>query len=249
MHRSLIRRHRTLGKAIALIATVCSLSVARAEGTEDNFGIWTAVFTQGKFSDRWGWFLENQLRLHEGWEFRGGTPDGFGTRGNRLLLRPAVRWLPRGDGSLQLHLGYGWTPNFSPERGEHRLWQQALLQTGDGRGGWAIQHRLRLEQRHAEFTRGLAHRVRYFLRAHRLTSDTGAYGLALWDELFWNLNTVTAGPQAGFDQNRVFVGPIAQVAPGARLEAGYLNVLYSRGTARARQMSHILGTFLFFDLP
>jgi hypothetical protein len=240
---------RPLKNSFALLLASITIGVSTpAQAVEHHFGIWTAAFMQGKFSENWGWFFENQVRLHHGWDF-GQSPDSLETRANRLLVRPAIRWLPRGDNSLQVHFGYGWTPNFSPERMESRLWQQLQLMDGDPVASWQILHRFRMEQRHIEFTQGLSHRARYMGRAMHFFGGSANYGVVLWDELFWNLNTLSGGPAGGFDQNRIFVGPVAQVSPGTRIELGYLNVYYAKGTARQPMMTHTLGTFVFFELP
>ncbi len=216
---------------------------------ESNHGVWTGLFLQGAVSPSWGWTLENQLRLHEGWASSGGQPNGLETRANRWLLRPSLRWMPREHPRLQLSIGWGWTPNLSPTRDEHRLWEQAQFQGGDANEGWAWQGRIRLEQRHIEATRGLQHRVRAYGRASRMMGDTKFYGVTAWSELFWNLNAKANGPARGLDQTRIFVGPTAQIAPSARVEMGYLNVYYPRGSARDSLMSHVLGTYMTLDLP
>jgi hypothetical protein len=216
---------------------------------ENHQGVWTGVFLQGKISDHWGWSFENQLRLHRGWDFNGGQPNPLETRANRLLVRPSIRWMPRGDSSLQFALGWGWTPNLSPERDEHRLWEQVLFQGGDANEGIEWQHRFRLEQRHIEFTGGLHHRIRYLGRLTRFLGETKTYGLTAWTEIFWNLNSIARGPKEGLDQTRVFFGPVVKISHSYRLEMGYLNVYYPKGAAKDSLMSHILATNVTLDLP
>ncbi len=220
-----------------------------AHALQSDFGNWTGIFTQGKFNSHWGWFFESQLRLQEGWEFPSSQPDALQTRANRLLVRPAVRWFPLGNNFLQLSFGYGWTPNLSPERDEHRIWQQAMIQDGDPREAWSWSSRLRLEQRRIEFTEGLAHRVRFQSRIWRYFGEQKNIGPVLWDEAFFNLNTLNRGPKAGLDQNRFFIGPAVAFSPNARLEMGYLNLYYPKGFARDSLMSHLMAVYVLMDLP
>lgn len=47
--------------------------------------------------------------------------------------------------------------------------------------------------------------------------------LVAWDEFFVRINSTQWGGQAGFDQNRVFLGLGWSFTPGARAELGYMN--------------------------
>lgn len=228
------------------IWTLFGLLSATAKATETNFAAWTAVILQGKVSDHWGWYFESQSRINDGWEFgSGNSPDALKTKGNRLLIRPAVRYLPHGDGTLQFHFGYAWTPNLSPERQEHRIYQQALLQE-DGSEWWLAQ-RLRFEQRWIEGATGTALRVRYFARLQRYFSSDKKIGFALWDEAFWALNSIDNGPTSGFDQNRLFIGPHFLLNPQSRFELGYLNVFNARGKSTDSIANQALALYVYLD--
>ncbi len=51
------------GFPIVAAATI-ALGLARApvaEAVEHHFGAWNGIFTQGKFSEPWGWFFERQI--------------------------------------------------------------------------------------------------------------------------------------------------------------------------------------------
>lgn len=134
-----------------------------------------------------------------------------------LLARGAVGF--RATDRLSLWLGYAWTPTFSPFRNEHRPFQQGLYEAALGRV--AIVNRARLEQRFIDGADGLSLRARNMLRAVFSLGDSG-FGLALYDELFVNLNAPAGGPPAGLDQNRVFVGVNRPLGAGLMLEVGYL---------------------------
>jgi hypothetical protein len=194
--------------------------------------------------------MEQALRLNDGWSSNPGdpdnSPDSIKTRGNRWILRPALTYSPEAVPGLVFHLGFAWMPNLSPVRTEERLWEQASY--SHALAGASIGHRLRLEQRHQDRTEGLGHRIRYLLRAGQQgTARSEPWGWVVWDELFWNLNSVTGGAKKGFDQNRIFAGPQYQLDPRTRLEAGYLQVYQTQGSARDSQLNHVAALFLFID--
>ena len=209
---------------------------------EEHLASWTGAFFQGKFEENWGWYAETQTRLNES-----STVSSFLTRGNRFMLRPAIRWLPRGDNSLQYFLGFAWTPHFTPYKNEVRLWQQVLLQN-DGDDWWWAQ-RLRLEERWIQDTNDVSLRARYFFRIHRyLCPGSKTFGISLWDEVFFHLNSVSRGPSAGFDQIRTFIGPNFQLNPNTRLDTGYLNIYIAQGNASDAEMLHTFVIYAYFNL-
>jgi hypothetical protein len=213
--------------------------------TENNFANWTGAVFQGKLSKKWGWQAELQTRLNDGTSAFG-INDPLLTRGNKMLIRLSGRWLPRGDGTLQFSLGYAWAPNFSPQRNENRLWQQSLLQSDADEWWWML--RFRTEERWIEQTSGVSLRLRHFSRIHRYLTNEHKWGISLWNEIFFNLNSVTGGPLSGFDQNRIFLGPHIVLNPNTRTEFGYLNLVSAQGTARDVLISHILALYFYLDL-
>ena len=144
-----------------LVIAFLSLISQSGEAAESNFASWSASFMQGKFNNNWGWYGEIQTRLNDS-SNTVSSLDPFLMRGNRFLIRPALRWLPLENNSLQFHLGYGWTPNLSPWRNENRFWQQVLYQSDGDRWWWT--HRLRIEERWIQDSDAMALRARYFAR-------------------------------------------------------------------------------------
>jgi hypothetical protein len=224
-------------------APLTPLETPVAHAAETGRGVWFGQFVQGRFSENWGWYLELQNRLMSGWDALPGagasSPNLLETRHNRLILRPALRFLPTGSPSFQLAFGHGWTPNLSPSRDEHRLWQQVLLQT-ELSANLQLSGRVRFEQRWIEgAAQGVQHRIRLQGRSVKRLSPTVAF--VAWDELFW-------GFSGGFDQNRIFLGPQFQLLPGVRIEPGYLQILMAQGSQRDSQLNHILNVFTFVEL-
>ncbi len=124
---------------------------------------------------------------------------------------------------------------------EHRVWQQYLWAGGFRR--LSGQCRSRVEQRWIEGAGPTAWRLRQFIRASTLLPFVrSAPTFIVWGEVCMHLND-TKRTAAGFDQNRVFVGVGIGVAPGTRLEMGYLNqAIHAAGGLDRRH--HAVLTFL-----
>ena len=72
-----------------------------------------------------------------------------------------------------------------------------------------------------------------------LTGD-GSWALAAYDEAFVVLNDRRNGPQAGFDQNRAFLGINRALTIHVRVEVGYVNQFIDASD----EMNHIAFTWL-----
>ena len=227
-------------RLLSVLGLILALAT-QADAAVVGHSVWNGFFLQGKLSDRWGYFLEQQLRLNDAPEL-----EPILLRGNRWLIRPAVIWNVPGVERLQLFLGVGHTPNLSPVRGEFRLWQQ--LQFAQPLSGFSLTQRLRFEQRHIEQTEGVSHRARFMLRGASAVSVDSPWGMAVSDEVFWNINSPSGGPRSGFDQNRLFLGPQYQIDRHTRLEVGYLQSWIARGAASDSQVNHSAVIQLFSDL-
>ena len=66
-----------------------------------------------------------------------------------------------------------------------------------------------------------------------------------WDEVFIGLNDIDWGAPRGLDQNRLFVGGWAAVAPHLRVELGYLFLYVDRDDDT---VGHVLATNVFVSL-
>jgi hypothetical protein len=197
------------------IALVALLWRADARAQSDDFQGWFQSLGHIGLDEsrKYQLYLEVHPRLGDDWH-----------RFERLLLRPALVYNP--SRSVGLYLGYAWTPAFMNGdfhrdfRDEHRLWQQVVW-----RGAWRgfdWQHRLRQEQRFIERSDGVSNRSRYqFKVGHRLDPDD-RFGLSVSDEFFATLNTIDSGPHAGYDRNRLLIGPYLN-AGGVRYDLAYVS--------------------------
>jgi hypothetical protein len=179
-----------------------------------DLGVWDAVFVQAPLHDDGERGVRLWLDLHarrDGGRFTG-------------IVRPAVGWDLTDRTSL--FAGYAAIPSGSPGATgsatfEHRAWQQLLWSSPAG--PLTVGLRPRLEQRFAAGN-APALRARMFGRAQAPLSDP--FAVVVWDEAFVALNDSEFGP-AGFDQNRLFVGP-AVSGPSHRVEIGVLHQLLRR---------------------
>lgn len=148
--------------------------------------------------------------------------DGVNTL-ERTLLRPSATY--RGNG-FSLAGGYDLHIVNSPDdRLEHTLWQQ--IGTKWNLEPISITARTRLEERFIENVDGTALRLRLRARAEMPLGWQSWY-VAVSEEVFFNLNSLSGGPQSGFNQNRVFGGLGTSLSESVGLEFGYQMQYISR---------------------
>lgn len=133
------------------------------------------------------------------------------------IVRPAVGFdLSR---HTSLYAGYAWIGTGTDGEGlahEHRIWEQLIWTWA--RSPVSVMLRPRFEQRFSPDVEGVGLRLRAFARGQLDLPDP--FALVCWDEVFLGLND--AFLPAGFDQNRLFVGPALE-GEGFRIELGYLD--------------------------
>lgn len=220
---------------VALTATLlltAGVRPAHADELDEDFAVWT------------GWFATADLLP------AAPTPtfwlDVHGRRdapGAASIVRPAVggQLLPW----LSAFGGYAWVASFpDPQQDrsdEHRAWWQFTLSWSSG--PWSLQSRTRFEHRFSDRGDDVGHRLREFIRVAWFASDVPV-GAVLSNEVFFGLNETDFGQDAGYDQNRLFLGPVFRVAPWARVEAGYLLTHLNRDVDR---LVHTVALNLFFQ--
>ncbi len=224
------------------VVVICALSSAGATAqTRDDAGLWFAVFGNGKFESHsedssLRWWYDSHYRL---FDIAGGSLQS--------IIRPGLGYAL--DKTSTLWAGYAWirTSPFDPgdEVDEHRFWQQWTATPSVGK--WSFLHRSRFEQRWSESGSDVGLRWRQMARAQYVLTDCPQWSLIGWDEAFFHLNDTDWGTQAGFDQNRAFIGVGFKRSPEARirLEIGYLNqFIYRRGGENG--MNHLVSLNIFF---
>ncbi len=192
------------------VGIVLVLSVAlpqRVSAGAHDFQIWTPVYLTVNFSDKiQGWY-EAQPRFGDD-----------ASQVNQLLLRTALGY--RVADHWSIWQGYAWTPNIEPKfKTENRIYQQLLyIQKFPA---IKIMSRTRLEQRWIKDVSGTAVRFRTLLRGQVPLGDQGRWSIVGQDEIFFNLNSPTNGPDSGLDQNRLFVGINRVMNEHLNVDAGY----------------------------
>lgn len=239
------RDHREAPAAgLALLLAVLLLLTSPMLSAQSDMHVWGAAVATGSIGAAEAgsaprFWLEGQGRFNDD-----------ASRWNQGIVRGAIGY-PVGKRAV-LWGGYAFVPTRPIGRGddivEHRLWQQLTWSPQVEPAGFRLSSRTRLEQRDIEDAAPLAWRFRQFVKATRpLGADQPTY-LSLWAEAFVNFNDTRGGPQAGFDQNRVFGGLGFRLSPTTRFEAGYLHQWVNRH-GRADAHNHILSLTLLLNLP
>lgn len=214
----------------ALLAAIACAMIptprAAAQAYESSYQTWASLTVQGEVTP------DLVLYVDLNWRFY----DDF--HPYQQLYRPGLG-VRIADG-MHVWLAYAWTPSWNDARqyvDEHRIWEQWTYDVPDLPGGLRFYLRSRLEQRfRPELSSDVALRFRQFARVLVPFAQSLPLHLSLWDEAFVALSDagLSAGglwQRVGFDQNRLFVGISWNVAPGVRVEAGYLNHWIVRPTA------------------
>ncbi len=193
--------------ALAAVTFCAALMPRAARADETDSQLWTLLTVNKRF--------QNGVRLYGEVQPRVGNHFSDVTQ---LLIRPAVGY--QVSPTVSLWLGYGWTPSFKPRYvNEHRIFQQVLVE--NRYANFDMTNRTRLEERFISGAGETAYRFRHQIRFYKPLDAQKRWGAVASDELFIHLNTTPGGPQAGFDQNRPFIGLARQINKHARLEAGY----------------------------
>jgi hypothetical protein len=234
-------RWKTRGPILAgaIGATLSTLAAAPARAdTAFDTQVWAAAFFTARLTGR----EPADTSGLSGWLDLHARRGGAGVVG---IVRPALGY--RFTKTASAWAGYASVGVFDddPDKStqEHRAWQQGLFTVP--LSALTVQVRPRLEERFREDQPDVAFRARLFVRANVAFGADSPVVLATWDEPFFHLNDAAWGPEAGFDQNRLFLGLGVKGPVGSRVEVGYLNVTVLRPTGLF--IGHNLGVNLFAD--
>jgi len=207
-----LNRSSPSGGTTTLIFVLFFLSLiigpnATAHAGSKDFQLWAPVYLTLSLSEKVRGWYEVQPRF-------GNNISQI----NQLLLRTALGYQVTKHWSLWQ--GYAWTPSFEPGFiSENRTFQQILYVHDYPRVN--IVSRTRLEQRWIQPVRGTAVRFRTLLRGRFPLDDARVWGLVVQDEIFFNFNSPTNGPEAGLDQNRFFLGLNRKINEHMSVDGGY----------------------------
>lgn len=198
-----------------LIAFFC-LGFFNVSAQESDLGNWLIYIGNKKVNEKWS--IHNEIQ-YRNYEFAGDL--------EQLLLRTGVGYNLTKNSNLLLGYGFIKSENYinitdKETVNEHRIFQQ--LTTKQKIGIFKISHRYRFEQRFVESNFKM--RLRYFLSMQiPLTKkiDKGMY-LSAYNEIFINTKNQL------FDRNRIYSGLGYKINKNIRIEAGYMNQLFLKGS-------------------
>lgn len=169
--------------------------------------MWYQTTASAKIDERWSAYFEFQPRWSDGMD-----------RIQTVMERAYLMYGFAPD--FRVGAGFLHGPQYLPSaRNENRIFEQFdWVPSGEGNWRWSL--RTRLEQRYLENVPDAA--------AWRLREKFGLTwmplpnaGLYFWDEVFFHLNHPAPAVPAGFDQNRLSIGPRYSHA-SVTIELGYL---------------------------
>lgn len=192
---------------------------AAAQPNEAEVGAWYMYFWNTSFKES-GIGLQGDVQFRN-WDVGGDL--------EQLLLRGGLTYVPNGT-KAKFTLGYGNITTgaygeSSATTGEHRVYQEALIPQGLGER-IKLTHRYRFEQRWVD-DQDFRSRLRYNLFVNvpfnQKTLEKGAIYLALYNELFMNLQRSTGvGTVELFDRNRAYAALGYSISDKLRTQLGFM---------------------------
>jgi hypothetical protein len=214
-----------IGLGLLLIVGTAKETIAQKH-TQKLQQVWGAYFNQTRFSNKWGMWLDVQLR----------TKDDFVKDFSQLLVRPGITYYVNDNIKLTAGYAHFW---FYPAdnhnkvtQPEHRPWQQVQWITKYNRNRTV--QALRLEERYrrkilndSTLADGYSfnYRFRYnFSWQIPLSKQVkkGAWSFVLGNEIFINFGKQITNNY--FDQNRFFTGFAYSTNATDNLQFGYMNI-------------------------
>lgn len=210
------------------------LSLSSYSNEVEDTGSWINANSSGKIGEQTLLYLEAQTRIVDDLNHIGSN-----------ILRGALGYSITDKWSLWA--GYGFiASNYPNHLTENRPYLQSAYSFSVD--NLTVINRTRFEFRILEDKPETALRARHLLRTLYQFDSAHKYMLVLWDELFYNINSVAGTPQEGVDQNRIFLGLGHKFGKKAQhfVEGGYLNqyvVRYEKDNA----LNHIMAFQYIFS--
>jgi hypothetical protein len=203
-----------------------ALIPAHAQDTESDFQIWTPVTLKAELPYKFQGSLEVQTRF-------GDNASQLST----LILRPSLGY--DFNRHVSVEMGYQDENKYANGKTTHeqRIYQELWLRKSFGRHNLSLRSRL---EEFFEVDGKIPLRMRF-----RLT-NIRPIGASHWhivteNELFVSLNTIANERNAGFNQNRLFVGVGRDFLKNhLRVQAGYLLRYVDKPSPDPNQIDHVL---------
>lgn len=228
---------RQLTISLLALATLLSFQTCLA-ATENESSFWFMSLTRIHIGENYEAFIDLQPRTSLD------PADGRGKgQVQQFLARGAFGY--RINDSSTLFQGYAAITNYDPVQTEHRFFQESLSRFSFEDFNYS--QRFRFEQRLLDGIEEIGLRVRSFSRF--LVPVYANLSIAMNEELFWHVNDAGTGPQAGFDQNRLFLGVNYKINKTLSVDFGYQNQFIGQRSKRDHISNHtiFLGVFTTFN--
>ena len=237
--------------AWSLVAGAGSEALAAGSTLSNDFRLWTPVFLTVALPQNYIAYAEVNPRF-------GDDVSDL----NQLILRTALGY--KLNDKWSVWQGYAWSTvyynaaNLPEFTGEHRIYQQLTYKDKyeflEAFPFIKIQSRSRLEERWLDHIEGTALRARTMLRVDIPLPQIPDWSFVTFDEIFFNLNGLMGNkgvlaPEAGFDQNRWFIGFNRQFTPQFNMDLGYqMQIINTRRDQLVNQINNILMINFFINL-
>ncbi len=201
-----------------------------AYALEGHTELWTSGSILKSFSNdpRFKYYLEPQLRLIDNrYTF------------NQTLMLGGLGYQAKPDVLLLGGLGYVLTKSNSTGdiSHEYRLWEQLSWNLPFSIN---VVSRTRLEERKLSEYGQIAFRLRERVFARIPFAHWTNHSLAMFDEVFFNLNRPVWVAPHFFAQNRAFIGIGTELSKTTMLDVGYLNQYVISSSSSPNQMKNVL---------
>ena len=237
--------------AWVLVAGAGSEVFAAGSTLNQDFRLWAPVFFTAPISQSFIGYAEVNPRL-------GDDVSDL----NQLILRTALGYKLNEQWSIWQ--GYAWNTvydnatNHDEFTGEHRIYQQLTYRDKfeflEAFPFIKIQSRTRLEERWIDHIEGTALRGRTMLRVDVPLPQLPDWSFVTFDEIFFNLNGLmgnkgVVAPEAGFDQNRWFIGFNRQFTKQINVDFGYqMQIVNTRRDQLVNQINNCIMINFFINL-
>lgn len=195
--------------------------------TENLQQVWFGYFNQSRFNDKWGLWIDLQLR----------TKDDFASDLSTSIVRAGITYYI--NDATKITAGYAWVNHFPQDnhkevlRPEHRPWQQIQWHTTYAKK--RMMQWIRLDERFRRkilndsvladgynFNYKLRYNIWYEVPLSKKGIVPGAFSFIINDEVHINFGKQVVNNY--FDQNRFFTGFKYQLNAHSNFQAGYTNV-------------------------
>lgn len=213
--------------------------------------IWMGYFNQTKLSDKWGIWLDGQLRTQD--DFVNNLYVGIARVGGIYYLNP----------NCKIIVGYAFANYYPAEKHsmvsqiEHRPWQQIQWTTAYGAN--KLTQSFRFEERFIrnvlndstladsyKFNYRFRYHINYQVPLNKKEFVANTFSLVVSDDVHFNLGKEVVNNV--FDQNRFFVGVGYYFNSQDYVQFGYMNVFQQQAQAGLYKSSNVIRATFYQNL-